>query len=136
MTNAAIPGPFVSAMTGNALKIGLYALVAFALVGGGFIWGDTRATRIALQEGAKSAQIQVAATEAAYQKTIAGYLGKLKAQTARGDELAGALAIAQAALKADAAKSKDKISHEMPPNPVCDIPVPVLDELRGQAARR
>ena len=120
----------------NAIKIGLALVLAAALFGGGYVMGDTHATKVALQAGASAIKEAVDANAIGYQRTIADYVAKVKAANQHSDDLAKQLADAQAALTAPANISKEKIRHAMPENLVCDIPSAALDELRAQAARR
>ena len=119
----------------NALKIAALALAAAALVGGGYVWGDMHATRLAMETSANAAQTQVAAVAAGYQATLTDYATKLKAQAARGDQLAAELDQSRTQLAASAAAAKEKLSHVVPANAACDLPAAAVDVLRAQPAR-
>ena len=127
---------FLAGMPGEkALMLAAFALAAAALFGGGYVWGDTHATRIAMDASSRAAQAQVASVSAAYQTTITGYTARLKAQAARGDQLAAALAQSRTQLAASAAAAKETISHAVSTNSVCDLPAAAVAMLRAQPAR-
>lgn len=124
-----------TSMGGSLLKIALIALAIVGLIGGGFVWGDMHATKIAMESSVKDADARVAAVSKSYQDQITSYAAKAKAQADRGNDLASQLAAAQSKLASAGSASKEKISHDVPTAAICDLPASALDVLRGQAAR-
>jgi hypothetical protein len=131
----AILSSLFAALGGSAVKIGLALLLAAALLGCGFVWGDMHATRAALDAAAKDGDARVAALQKNYQAVTRDYLGKLSAANARGDGLAASLAAANGQLAANTDKAKEAITHAMPPNPSCDLPAAAVGVLRAHPAR-
>jgi hypothetical protein len=125
-----------SAIAANALKIGLGLLLLLAAGGGGFVWGDSHASRIAVEAASKDADARVAALQKQTAATVQDYLARLSAENARGDDLAAALAKADTTLSANAAKAKETIAHDVPQNSACDLSAAVVGVLLGQPARQ
>lgn len=132
----AILSSLAAAFAGTAAKIALALLLAVALLGGGFVWGDAHATRAVLAASAKDADARVAALQKNYQAVTEDYLNKLSAATARGDGLAAALVQSNSRLAANTAKAQEAIAHAVPPNPGCDLAAGAVDVLRVQPARQ
>lgn len=125
-----------AAIAAHALKLALGFSLLLAAAGGGFVWGDAHAARTAMEAAAKEADARVAALQKNYDAITQDYLGKLKAQGARGDDLAAALTEADSRLAGTTAKAKEAIAHAVPPDPACDIPAAAVGVLRAQPARQ
>lgn len=125
-----------AALAANALKWGLGLALFLAAAGGGFVWGDSHATSVALKASTADADARVAAAQKQDQATTANYLSQLSAQKARGDALAASLVQSQSQLAAATSAAKETVAHAIPENSACDLPLSVVASLRAQPARQ
>lgn len=119
------------------LIFGAVAIVAVLAAGGtGYVWGVASATRQAIEIANAEAQSRINALDESYKALIRDYEGKLKAQRARGEELAAELNAERAKNAADAKAAKEKLANVQDQSLDLAVPAAVLVLLRDQAARR